>query len=74
MTTERTNRVFTEYGLGEILSIAGILYKVKLDIKPRCLKSDINTFRINEIFPVNEYEKTLSNKPVTEIQLTLFSE
>lgn len=74
MTTERTNRVFTEYGPGEILSIAGILYKVKLDIKPRCLKSDINTFRINEIFPVNEYEKTLSNKPVTEIQLTLFSE
>ena len=65
-------RVITEYGPGEIISISGSRYTVKLDIKPRWLKSDVNTFRRSEISSIDEYKKPLSSKKIIETQLDLF--
>ena len=65
-------RVFTEYGPGEIKDITGNRYKIKLDIKPKFLKSDVNLFCRAKILSIAEYEKTLSQKQITETQLTLF--
>ena len=67
------DRVLTEFGPGEIQEISGNQYTVKLDIKPKWLKSDINTFRKNQISSIHEYEKTLPQKKIIETQLDLFN-
>ncbi|NDY73504.1 hypothetical protein DO021_17645 [Desulfobacter hydrogenophilus] len=69
---KKRDRVLTEYGPGEIISISGYEYTVRLDIKPIWLKSDINTFRKSEILSIDKYEKTLPQKKIIETQLSLF--
>ena len=63
---------YTEYGPGEIISISGCKYTVKLDIKPIWLKSGINTFRESEISSIDECEKILPQKKTIKTQLSLF--